>query len=174
MEAISRHLEGRRLALDVGAHIGDYSSAMAGIFQHVTAFEPSPRSFELLKANTACYQNVTIHPNALGNKTGTVMFTTAGKSLSHRVADDGDTEVIMTSIDDAGMWYGCDFIKIDVEGYELEVLWGAVSLIKRTHPLVMIEESFDPTYGASEFLKTLGYKQVERLKHDRIFKYDRR
>ena len=56
-----------------------------------------------------------------------------------------------------------DFIKIDVEGYEFDVLQGASTVLKRYLPLLQIEIAFsyhhhDPFYKISDFLKGYGYE----------------
>lgn len=170
---IEKYLKQRRLAIDVGAHIGTYASKMAGMFETVHAFEPAKRNYDLLVANTACYGNVTQHNYAVGASHGEAYFHIAGKSLSHHISIEPTDTVVQVRRLDAFKFECCDFLKVDVEGYEYFVLYGAVDLIRDHRPLVMIEEKFDPQRQASAFLVSLGYREVARIKHDRVFRYER-
>jgi hypothetical protein len=68
-----------------------------------------------------------------------------------------------------------DFIKIDVEGFELEVLKGATGLLARCKPVVVMEcKEFSPprnggTARAVEFLTNFGYRSVGGIRNDRVF-----
>jgi len=58
----------RNVALDIGAHIGSYTSMLSLYFNKVYAFEPNKTSFELLKINTRKNNNVKIFNLFLSNK----------------------------------------------------------------------------------------------------------
>ena len=66
-----------------------------------------------------------------------------------------------------------DFIKIDVESYEYEVLKGAENTIKTNKPILGIEilKKYQPNHTEIvQYVKSLGYEKIAKLTHDVIFK----
>ena len=68
-----------------------------------------------------------------------------------------------------------DFMKLDCEGFEENVLRGGVETITKWKPVVIVEQKRDmanrfglPLLGAVDFLKTLGYKVAEEISGDFI------
>ena len=68
-----------------------------------------------------------------------------------------------------------DFMKLDCEGFEENVLRGGVATITRWKPVVIVEQKREmaarfglPLLGAVDFLKTLGYKVAEEISGDYI------
>jgi FkbM family methyltransferase len=171
------------VAVDVGAHIGLVSRQLADQFGHVWAFEPIPENYECLVANTQG-RGVDLFNMALGNRRGQVTLNCRGKKsvswTSSLVPDDGTDRArqCVVSCMPLDAWefdkYGVDFIKIDVEGWEHEVIKGAAATIRRWHPVLMIEEKFDKNFLATKHLQKLGYRMVWHDKNDRIFKWSGR
>jgi len=126
-------LTGESIVLDIGANIGIMTLIFAKRAKHVHAFEPAPRSLSLLRLNAP--DNCTVHPVAIGDQNGTVHFAEMEAFDMSHVADEG-IEVPMRTVDSFGL--KPDFIKIDVEGYEPQVLRGAMSTLK-AGPIVMFE-----------------------------------
>jgi len=134
-------------AIDVGANKGVYTHAMAEVARHVHAFEPNPSMYRLLLRTAA--RNVTTYEVALANWSGTAELripigskgrSNQGASLStvKPMRDFASVAVESRRIDD----YGLDaigFIKIDVEGFEDEVIAGAAETIARCRPNLLIE-----------------------------------
>ena len=137
--------------LDVGANIGCTSLLFSDLGQQVVAFEPLERTFELLRKNVglAKKNNIRILQLALGdeNKEAEIYFSDTNRStafvLDRTERDDSKTAVIrIKRLDDLfpEIDLDClDFIKIDVEGYELRVLKGAKDTIDRYRPIVQME-----------------------------------
>jgi FkbM family methyltransferase len=65
-----------------------------------------------------------------------------------------------------------DFIKIDVQGFELEVLKGAYKTLKKNMPIICIEENLSDLKDSEiyNFLKELNYQVVDRINKELIFK----
>jgi tetrahydromethanopterin S-methyltransferase subunit F len=66
-----------------------------------------------------------------------------------------------------------DFIKIDVESYEYEVLKGAKNTIETNKPIIGIEllQSYQPNYKEIvKYIESLGYRAIEKMSNDVIFK----
>ncbi len=154
--------------LDCGANIGYYTilfsqQASRG---HVYAIEPTS-TVEMLQKNLDHNKvnNVTICPVALGNRTGVFrdgVFRTWGQEAE--VA-----EYPFLTIDDLVDRYGItrlDFIKIDVDSYDFEVLQGAEQTLARFNPWVVVElgQSMhvrkDTINEALRWLATRGYNQA--------------
>lgn len=120
---------------DVGANVGHYTrfySAAVGTEGSVYAFEPSPINFERLSAACADLANVTAHCLGLGRSDGSISFLQGEDELgaTSRIVAPGtgaalDIEVLTgsTLIERRGVETP-NVVKIDVEGYELDVLQG--------------------------------------------------
>jgi FkbM family methyltransferase len=140
-----------RTAVDVGAANGVYSWHLMRLASKVVGFEPNPQSFEALRKAAP---NLELHQIALSDKEGTA---TLRIPISRNVAATGwgtihpgndfreiwpdDVlvfEVKTARLDEVGL-KNIGFIKIDVEGHELEVLKGAINLIENQRPKLLIE-----------------------------------
>ena len=136
-----------RVSLDIGAHKGVYSYALLKHSQAVHAFEPNPKMFDVLESWAR--DRVTLHPLALSNVTGEADllvprrrsgYSNQGSSLSAVKVhgDHGTVRVRTRRLDDCGL-DNVGFIKIDVEGFEKEVLEGARALLLRDRPTLLVE-----------------------------------
>jgi FkbM family methyltransferase len=125
----------------IGANVGVYSCLFGRLASRGTihAFEPT-RTFDMLKANLAAnkLENVHCHQLAVGSRTGRrdeKIFRIWGS-----VAEEGDYD--FTTLDD--FFEGRDLtrldcVKIDVDGFDLEVLKGAERTLRRFNPWIVIE-----------------------------------
>jgi len=138
----------RRNAVDAGANKGTFTHVLAGLARHVYAFEPNPKMLAVLRQTAA--RNVSVSAQALADRSGAAEFliprdsrgshSNQGGSLS-RVKVRGEHTVVPVQkarLDDLGL-QDVGFIKIDVEGGELEVLAGATQLLARDRPVLLIE-----------------------------------
>jgi FkbM family methyltransferase len=179
---VDRFLQPGMTVLDVGAHHGLYtllSSIRVGTDGRVVAFEPSPRERERLKRHiqsNGC-RNVQVIPTALSSSSGkSSFFLVEGASdycNSLRPpavqAKTRQVEVEVTTLDEflaKTSMNAVDFVKLDVEGAELDVLKGATKLLRsNTRPILLVEVYDIRTepwqYRACEivqFLNALGYR----------------
>lgn len=161
------------LVLDIGAHIGYHSLNFARAGACVEAFEPDPDLFRLLKRNVADYE-VECHQSAVSDIDGEVTLymnedRRAWNSLLPR-RDAIPVKVLSLTID----WYlyyePVDWIKIDVEGLELQVLKGAENTLEVSPDVKLIVEWLPKNdgdlRGIAELLK--GWK-CKRLDHNMLF-----
>lgn len=125
--------------IDIGGGLGDFTihAARLGGRSTVYAFEPLLESFLLLQENLALngVTNVQAFQEAIAGKTGDrFLFTRTGVTGQHRTADSvaattGDSvRVPAATLDEAFRRFGierCDFLKIDCEGAEYEILFSA-------------------------------------------------
>lgn len=128
----------RRVAVDVGAHVGLWAWPMAHMFQTVHAFEPMSNVRECFERNVPA-RNVIMHPVALGARPGRVEMQTAPGSSgdTHVVPAGGGVAVLPL---DAFNLVDVDYIKIDCEGYEHEVVEGARKTLERCRPAICVEQ----------------------------------
>ncbi|MFK8046763.1 MAG: FkbM family methyltransferase [Crocinitomicaceae bacterium] len=165
--------------VDAGANIGFLSLVAAekvGKFGAVHAFEPFPSTYEILEKNKNInnYVQIRAYPFALGNETGSKTIYTenenrGGASLVNHVSDSG-TKIEIRKLDDVKIHTLIKVIKIDVEGYEFEVLKGAEKTIRENKPKLIIEYSVDRnnTIASKEmyaWLKTLPNYKIYKLKY---------
>lgn len=126
---------------DVGANIGYYSRKFAnaiGPEGKVFAIEPFPETIDRLKLNTAKHDTVHVIPIAMGAKAGSVRMQVGGDDIgaTNKIVDgnnaESTTEVEVITGDlllERGDAEPPQIIKIDTEGFELDVLEGMSSLL---------------------------------------------
>jgi FkbM family methyltransferase len=153
VHAIKRYARPGTVAYDCGAHIGYMTLVLArsvGAGGQVVAFEANPRNAETLRINVAenGINNVTIVPAAVTSMSGEVVFAQFGYSLIGRLAYGdlpGDATLITVpsiTLDDyvyRDRHPAPDFMKIDVEGAELDVLRGAKRVLQTARPVIVAE-----------------------------------
>lgn len=178
-EAALRYVKQRRIAVDVGAHVGLFSYPLSHEFAQVIAFEPMPEHRDCFLRNMEGRDNWTLHPVALGPEAGeaAVRTRTEGSSGDTGVEPSGDGHrVEMRTLDSYGL-IDVDFVKIDCEGYELLVLRGAVETLQRCRPVVLVEQK--PETGGADrygigvtdgvrFLERLGYTRKAAIQGDYV------
>jgi FkbM family methyltransferase len=144
---VRRNVSPGAIAIDVGANIGLTSIIMARRLSRVLAFEPSPPNLDLLRRNLALndLDNVEVIAAAVSNRAGALAFHVAEFGPGSQVVSEGHfgrgaptIEVRSVRLDSFG-FPRIDFIKIDVEGHEPEVLAGARTLLERDRPLIHME-----------------------------------
>ncbi|HEU4993645.1 MAG TPA: FkbM family methyltransferase [Gemmatimonadaceae bacterium] len=141
------------LCFDVGANIGEVSEAMLTAGARVVAFEPNPAVWPELLARCAHHPGFAWIPAGAGSASGLVtLFARDSHGQTSMRADwEGgdpharDTTVPMVTLDAAIAKYGAPYYcKIDVEGWELEVLKGLTHRV----PLISIESHTTDEYLA--------------------------
>ncbi len=153
LQAAVAHLDPGSTIIDVGAAKGGYAYAFAkavGATGRVIACEPNPDSFhELVQCTWAL--PVDARQTGVGSSTGQLTLHVprssnagidAGLGTFTGAFDDSDlaVHVPVTTIDDLATSIDrVDVIKIDVEGWELEVLQGATETIERFRPTLVVE-----------------------------------
>jgi len=166
-------------AIDVGANIGTHTVPYANRFRHVVAFEPQPAVFNLLQKNVARFNNVEAWGCALAHAANTMYMTPADapqNTGSIPLKLSGDVQVDVRTLDSFG-FKNVELIKIDVEGAESLVLYGAQKTIKAWKPVLFFE--YDKTtwlhnklnlntteidnFDVLRFLLDVGYTRFMRL-----------
>jgi len=120
-----RHLQPGDLFIDVGANVGGYTIWAAESGAHVIALEPASETFALLTENIALnsYTVDTVQA-AAGRVSGTALFTSGLDSVNH-IDPCGSVEIKVVTIDSVIGDRTVAGMKVDVEGFEIEVLLGS-------------------------------------------------
>jgi FkbM family methyltransferase len=175
------------IAIDGGANIGvhtiEWARHMAG-WGRLMAFEAQEHVFYALAGNVAinnCF-NATARWSALGEKEGHIDvpkpdYLSPGSFGSLELRKQPKTEFIgqavsydtedcirtpMTTIDSLGLGR-LDFLKIDVEGMEIDVLMGARTTLGRCRPIIMAEAIKSGTEPLVDILRPMGYGNIARV-----------
>jgi len=165
---ILAHIPNKRTFIDVGANVGIWSFPFIGKFNHIVGYEPSVQNIECLKANVGT--DIEIRTKAVANFAGEADFHQAGKNCGDgklcRPGINSSYTVPVVRLDDENL-KDVDLIKIDVQGWELEVLQGAEEIIKKQHPWVIFEVNQDID-TCCKFMENLGYETIH-TKSKRVF-----
>lgn len=137
------------VVVDGGAHAGYFTrlfSKYTGPTGKVVAFEPHPKNVAVLQKNLSSpkYQNVITIQKAIGNSESIATFYESEGSVGHSLHTasfrNGGIAVAVTSLDVELPKHGIssvDFIKLDVEGNEIEALHGMKKILEHS-PLISI------------------------------------
>jgi len=165
--------------LDIGANVGQYTakfSKLVGPAGRVIAFEPVPRTFEILAANMAQLptQNVTLI-NAAASDSMRIAGITIPKFdtgldnfyMANLTKEPTDLSVLCLPVDALNIPERITLIKADVEGHEISALKGMEQLLRRDKPVLIVEGYIDEV---ADYLSTLGYSfQTDKGSSNRIY-----
>lgn len=158
-----------RVAIDVGAHSGLYTAELLRLSSSVIAIEALP---ELARNIERIYAKARVINAAASNKEGSAkLYVPEGQTglstiaAENPVAAESSRAIAVKTITIDSL--KCDavgFIKIDVEGNELAVLQGAINVLKRDKPVLLIEAEerhrVNAVASLDEFLSPLGYTSL--------------
>ena len=178
-------------SIDVGVYRGVYSYEMSKYSEKVHSFEPNPIIFKYINKNLKKFiKNIHLYNFALSNQNKTINlkipirnsnsnkeifeeYYEMGKATIHNennFENYENFEIQTKKIDELSFGNKISFIKIDVEGHELEVIEGAINTIKRDKPVLLVE--IEKQYTKKEvaesinFINSLGYKSYFFNKKD--------
>lgn len=185
--------------LDVGANVGAHAvflSHLVGMRGRVLAFEPLPANIDALNQTIrrrGRFANVSIFPLAVGNPESanrTVTMKVPGEDLTQASlerqtmgswegkADVREFSVPLASLDalkTVQSLQHLEFVKIDVEGGELDVLRGASYTLSRHLPLIYCEayDKWEASFGYKpadilSFARSLGYSAARIFSRGRV------
>ena len=136
-----------RTVCDIGANIGEITWALSHFCQHIHAFEPVTDTFRLLEKNIEqnAIANVTAYNKGVGavHETALISLSSNTCGANARINNFGRSRAKTQAMDiiplDSLNLTEVDIMKIDVEGYELDVLRGAEQTIVRDMPIIQLE-----------------------------------
>ncbi len=157
---VRQELEKGMVVLDIGANLGYYAlleASIVGEEGHVHALEPVRRNFDILVKNIDlnCYKNITAYCKGVSSETGTskialtdasnwgCMLDMKGASISEYMKQKMHTltrkmiDVDVVSLDDFLDNIGVnqvDFLRMDIEGYEVQAIKGMLNTLRNTPP----------------------------------------
>ncbi|HEV8229082.1 MAG TPA: FkbM family methyltransferase [Candidatus Limnocylindria bacterium] len=149
---VKEHVGPGDTVVDVGAHIGYYTlifARLVGAKGRVFAFEPDPENFALLGKNVRLngYTNVVIEPKAVSSRTEASRLFVDPGTANRRMffPDESGRSVAIDAVrldDYFGPDQRVDFLKIDIEGFEVAALEGMSRLIARNPGLKIMTEFY--------------------------------
>jgi len=176
--------------IDIGAHVGISVIHWSKLFSKVTAFEPMIDHYNCLIKNTENLKNIECHNNAISGSEGILYgaYRSNKNSGSFQLLDSNYQqpkkksprqlyEILVKKLD-SFEFKSVDLIKVDVEGWELDVLKGATLTIQKHKPVLLIEFTGGNSskslhgYDVNEYLElidNLGYQKVSSIESDTIY-----
>jgi len=144
--------------LDIGAWVGTWTMKINPFCGRVIAFEPDPLHYECLVKNVP--EEVETHQLAVGNDKKMISLSEDNFTQAKRVVGEGN--IPMVTIDSLN-FTDVDLIKIDVEGYEMEVLKGADKTLEKVKYLMIELNNNSKKYGSSnleieKYLRKKGFR----------------
>lgn len=174
---VLRSVQPGDVVLDIGAHFGYFTlllSHMVGNAGRVLAFEPTPSTFEVLGRNSLGRNNIEVFNLAAGSADACLEImdfglkycawnTLATEARMPQLALDGaakSAQVGVVALDAflAARHVQPDFIKIDAENFEADVVQGLAETLRLKPAKVLMETGSDGSLRAGEFLLELGLK----------------
>ncbi|MCR4923246.1 MAG: FkbM family methyltransferase [Lachnospiraceae bacterium] len=123
-----------------GENIRDFINALKkqGIstYKKIIAMEPDRENLKVLRENTASYDNIFVCEKGAWNETTELCFSEGGSASA--VCEEGKLKIGVTAIDDIEEARDTSFIKMDIEGSELQALKGAKRVISENKPKLAI------------------------------------
>jgi FkbM family methyltransferase len=165
-DASLKYVKQWRVCLDIGSNIGQWTRPLAKRFQSVVCFEPNPNFRECFEKNIQ-EKNVLLWPYGLSNKEHK-----AKQDFNSTVLHEEDGDIDCRTLDSFGLT-NIDFVKIDVDGFEIPLLNGARETLSKNDPVINIEmkrdKRTDVVVKCESILKDLGYKFQKRTKSDEVW-----
>jgi len=146
------------MCFDVGANAGQTITKLVGAFPdaEVHAFEPVKKTYDLIRSRFAAYDNLTLNQLALGDHNADMdiyipQHDTMASLVKPSDYDESQIESEQVTVQTLDAYCDehniaiIDLLKIDAEGYDLQVLKGATKLFEnQAIKLVLVELGFDP------------------------------
>ena len=165
------HIESFNNAIDIGCRDGEYSRYLANNFNHVYCFDYRPRA--LFNYNIPL-DKITLFHTALGETETTVMASGGANMMAERAGGEltAWTEQKVYALDQFNI-PNVDYIKIDVDGFEVRVLTGARETILKHKPVLVVEDDTKIPHSGVEYCQQqLNYQIVDRDKGNVVMKYE--
>lgn len=162
-----KFVQKKRTALHIGSHYGFITKTLSNIFEEVHAFDFDNKINKFMKYNFKKFNldNIIVHSYGLGGENKKVDnsdFLSSKKDygpLSNHVVENVNGKQFIRKLDDLKI-LNIDFMLIDTEGYELNVLKGGFETIKKYKPVIILE-----IHKFKEMTLRYGYEKEENIKY---------
>jgi FkbM family methyltransferase len=167
LKAMEKYIDQNSVVVDVGSNIGNHILYFGKILEakKIYGFEPMNDVFNVLKKNLELNEltsKVKIYNIALGSKIGKGTIDYDGSMINNlgatSIKKDENGEFKIEKLDNVLMnEKNINFIKIDVEGFEIEVLKGASRILQKYRPTIWIESFEENITQVKKILFSSGY-----------------
>lgn len=166
-----------KASLDIGANIGNHTIAFSAISKEVIAFEPNPKTFQVLKINQSINKNIHIFNYGLSSQNQNMKAYVPKNNIGGAsVKKNRNTKKItglvefkLRKLDDINdvCKKEIGLIKIDVEGNELKVLKGMKNLLGKQSPIILFEKNdLNSKSDEIDLLKNMSYGYFYEFKDE--------
>ena len=157
--------------LDIGAWCGTWSAEFAPYCKKIYAIEPDQTHFKCLLKNLSSFDNIELLDYAVGDIETRVSLTDDDFTQARRIYSIGN--ILMKTVD-SFKFQDVDLIKIDVEGFEMNVLRGAKDTLKDCNFLMIELNNNSKKYDSSnneieKYLQELGFTTLIDKWPDKVF-----
>jgi FkbM family methyltransferase len=169
--------DNKRICIDIGANVGLWACDLVKSFVEVIAFEPVAEFRECFEKNVKS-PNYKIMPVALGREESFIEMNVVQGNTGHSHINPesfGKGTIPLKTLDSYN-FTNVDMIKIDVEGFEEEILAGAIKTITSNKPVIVVEQQKHEYKDAMtdlpsiKILENMGYRVIGQVKKDWILK----
>jgi len=167
------HIKSFRTALDIGCDVFHFTSKLENDFEHIHCWDFRDKSSQMAHM-IKDPGKISYHVTALGEDSG-VRYTKpgVGRIKSNQYGGSSTLKVQINTLDSYGLFGDVDFIKMDVEGYEPNIIRGATKTIESNWPVILCEINRGD-FSAKNLLEDMGYDLVDiyhkaGVPHDYLF-----
>jgi FkbM family methyltransferase len=159
--------------LDIGVNIGTHSIVYSKLFNNIIAFEPDVYNYNQSKENLKINNiiNVNLINKSLGSVHGfvkTVQHSNHSRGCIYTTLCNDETDIEQITLDSLNL-NDIDFIKIDVQGHELDVIKSATETIKRNKPILEFEYNM-----LAKTLYNIEYSEIELYLNSINYVFDKK
>lgn len=166
------HVKDFDTCVQAGGNVGYWPLYLADKFKKVYTFEPDKENYACMVENIEGVDNIFHERAGLGDRNHAASLVGDRKNCGAYQIEEGGNDFPIVMLDNYNL--SPSLLCLDIEGYELIALRGATETIKRSSPVIMLEDKgLSEKYGTKKgdvehWLEQFGYKVVERIHRDVI------
>ena len=167
------HIKSFRTALDIGCDVFHFASQLESDFENIHCFDYRDKS-RLMTRVIKDPGKISHHVTALGEGSK-IVYTKpgVGRIKSDQYGGSSTLKVNVKTLDSYGLFSDVDFMKMDVEGYEPNIIRGAIKTIESNRPVILCEINRGD-FTAKQLLESTGYELIDvyhknGVPHDYLF-----
>ena len=169
------HVDQNEVFIDGGAYTGDTIRELLKIvkkqkqkIKKIIAFEPNEMNYKMLQKNYGRLKHIELIKKGLSDKEGVLLFQEFGNaSKVTKNEKEATTRIPVINIDNVPACKDATWIKMDIEGSELDALHGAKETILRNHPklTICIYHSNEHMLGIAEYIHKIVPEYKLYIRH---------